>query len=425
MYLASIQRRLASAFGGEWRRGFMRSGILTGLLLAWIVVALAFAYRERGRGHLHKLESRIVTERQDAPVPRPGGQEAIVLTRSRLAGASTPEFLSLTLLPGRGMNLLQIQAFLPDKGEVGLLDAPTVEQAEAAMNGRGADANGGASLAMGSPFEVPWAGRILGAESAGRVTALWRGHLLSLPVVGTTSEARAGLLLARPADSSDTAGMPDGGQAEATFSAADFGAHWPSKTDVKVTALLTSRYIQLTVTAHNTGDAPEPIGIGWAPRFVLPGARAQMRLRIPGEMRLLKDRVSGAPTGALQPTAGTAYDFLGREGALLGSLDLDETFVRLRQDFLDSGPVTEIRDPAGNYGLRVTTLSNAIRAIHVSARPDAKYISIEPRFNYDDPFGHEWSREEDTGMAVLQPGQTANWQIRLELFSLVAPAAPF
>jgi aldose 1-epimerase len=45
-------------------------------------------------------------------------------------------------------------------------------------------------------------------------------------------------------------------------------------------------------------------------------------------------------------------------------------------------------------------------------------VSISPRFNYDDPLGREWERTVDTGMAVLQPGQTAQWRIRLEIFSL-------
>ena len=36
---------------------------------------------------------------------------------------------------------------------------------------------------------------------------------------------------------------------------------------------------------------------------------------------------------------------------------------------------------------------------------DGSFISIEPQFNYDDPFGQEWAKDEDTGMVVLQPGQ--------------------
>jgi len=130
---------------------------------------LSFAYRERGRGNLHKLEAKIATDRQEVPVPLPGGQEAIKLTRMRLMGGTMPEFLSVTMLPGRGMNVLQIVAYIPGKGEVNLLASPSVEGAESAMTGTGADADGQASLAMGGAFEAPWAGRI------GELRRRWRG----------------------------------------------------------------------------------------------------------------------------------------------------------------------------------------------------------------------------------------------------------
>jgi aldose 1-epimerase len=229
--------------------------------------------------------------------------------------------------------------------------------------------------------------------------------------------ARDGLLLARATDSVSTAAMPDGGQVEATFQAGDFGAHWPSKTDVHVTVLLSSRSIELTVVAHNVGDVAEPIGIGWHPRFaVLNGGREQLRLRIPGEMREAHDQHSGLPTGALLRVAGTAYDFTARDGTRLGKMDLDDGFVQLHKELLDNGPVAELSDPADDFGLRLTALSSTIKAMRVVAKADGDFVSIEPQFNYDDPFGREWSG--DTGMVVLQPGQSTQWKVRLELFSL-------
>jgi len=45
----------------------------------------------------------------------------------RLMGGTMPEFLSVTMLPGRGMNVLQIKAYIPGKGEVNLLASPSVE----------------------------------------------------------------------------------------------------------------------------------------------------------------------------------------------------------------------------------------------------------------------------------------------------------
>jgi len=177
MYLAMVERWFRSLIHRLWRRGVMHSGMVTALILALLVLGLSLAYRERGRGNLHKLEAKIGTDQQYAPVPRPGGQEAIELTRMRLSGGSMPEFLSVTVLPGRGMNVLQIGAYIPGKGEVNLMDSPPVEDAESAMTGTGADRDGAASLAMGGAFEAPWAGRIEGVatQTAGSVSAVGVG----------------------------------------------------------------------------------------------------------------------------------------------------------------------------------------------------------------------------------------------------------
>ena len=131
--------------------------------------------------------------------------------------------------------------------------------------------------------------------------------------MGDDAAASGGLMLAEPADSVDTAAMPDGGQARGGLpSAGDFGGHWPSKTEVTVTALLSSQSIELTVVAHNTGDVAEPIGIGWHPRFAVRGGK-------PGTVAAAgsrRDAGGGArsgrrasPAGALLPVTGTAYDF--------------------------------------------------------------------------------------------------------------------
>jgi galactose mutarotase-like enzyme len=421
MYLAMLRDWCAVQFHRVWRRGVMRSGMVTGLILAVLVGGLGFAIRERGRGNIRRLKAKIETDRPTVPVPLPGGQEAIELTRMRLMGGTMPEFLSVTMLPGRGMNVLQIKAYIPGKGEVNLLASPSVEGAESAMTGTGEDADGKASLTMGGPFEVPWAGRIGGVASqvAGRVSAVWRGHTIILPG-GAEGVARDGLLLANAADSVETTALPDGGQVQAVFHAGDFGAHWPSKTDVTVTVLLGSQWIELTVVARNTGDAPEPVGIGWHPRFtIFDGNRDQLRLRLPGEIwEEVRDRESGLPTGVLLPVNGTAYDFTMRGGAALGKMELDDSFVALHRDLMDNSAVAELSDPANDYGVRLTALSPTIKAFRVVAPADADYVSIGPQFNYDDPFGREWSNGTDTGMVVLQPGQSTQWEIRMELFSL-------
>jgi galactose mutarotase-like enzyme len=58
--------------------------------------------------------------------------------------------------------------------------------------------------------------------------------------------------------------------------------------------------------------------------------------------------------------------------------------------------------------------------MRVVAPANADFVSIEPQYNYADPFGREWGSGTNTGMIELQPGQSTQWKVRLELFS-VAP----
>jgi aldose 1-epimerase len=183
---------------------------------------------------------------------------------------------------------------------------------------------------------------------------------------------------------------------------------------------LSGKMIMLRVVARNTGNTAEPIGIGWHPRFaILNGHRGQMVLRIPEGMRLeVKDRRTGQLSGRLLPVEKTEYDFTGRNGTQIGALNLDDTFVHLKTGLMEDGPVAELRDPENDYGLRITAMTSTIKAIRVYAPLDGSFISIDPQFNYDDPFGKEWANNEDTGMVVLQPGQSTQWKIQLEIFSL-------
>jgi galactose mutarotase-like enzyme len=429
MYLAMVKEWFTTLPQRFWRRYLMRSGLVTVFLLACVLAGLTIGYREHMRGNFHKLKAEMANARQDVPLPQPGGQEAFSLVRARLMGDSTPEFLSVTLLPGRGMNVLQISAYIPGKGEVNLLASPSLEDAAKAMTGKGEDRGGQASLNLGGAFDAPWAGRIWGTPAGGgQISTTWRGHTLTLPAAGSGvgTVARDGLMLAEASDAVQSTALPDGGDAQAVFHARDFGGHWPSKTDVTVTVLLSSRSIDLTMEAQNIGDTPEPIGLGWSPRFaILNGNRQQLRLRIPGEMRVeLRNRDKQTPTGQVLPVAGTPYDFSSHSGTRLGTLDLNDCFVALHQDILDSGPIAEFSDPASNYGLRLDVLSPAIKAMRVVAPADGDFVSIGPQFNYPDPFGKEWKPDTDTGMVVLEPGQSTQWKVRIELFSLTGGTPP-
>ena len=160
------------------------------VLLALMLVGLAIVWLEHKRGHfaLLKAELKRPAPPRVPPPPQPGGQDVIVLERSQIEGGRQPEFLSATLLPGRGMNVLQIKAFVPLRGEVKLLASPTLDEAASQMNGKGSDANGAASLAMGGAIDAPWARRIFGTPADGELSVMSNGRTIHLPAEGTTAQ---------------------------------------------------------------------------------------------------------------------------------------------------------------------------------------------------------------------------------------------
>lgn len=411
MYLALFRRWLTQR-QIAWNNTLYKSGIGTSILLLAALAIVALTWQAHRLGRFGELKKQLA---EHATVPdttaKPGGKEPVRLERLQAVADETPQFISATLLPGRGMNVFQIEANLPQRGNVPLLASPALREAEHRMTGIGADSNGEESLAMGGAIEVPWAGKIHSAPLA-------TGRGLSV------ASKEGGLLLQSLADNVTTSVMPDGGEAEGTFNVEDFDGRWPSQTAVKVSVELSARAIEMTITARNTGDKPEPMGIGWAPRFAIPGHREQVMLRLPQgdriEMKDPKDRLAALPTGRLLAVAGGADDFTGRYGTRLGSADIDTTFTNLREGLMDSGPIAELRYLEAGFGLRMKMLTPKIRAVRINAPASGGFISIEPRFNYDAPFGTQWPHDEDTGMVMLQPGQSTQWRIRLEIFSLDA-----
>jgi galactose mutarotase-like enzyme len=428
MYAALVKRTVLRAWSRAWQFTVKHSGLLIIVGIAVVLLLVAVGLKERGRGNLTRLKVELGVRRPavpEAPPVRPGGQDAVVLEQPPLTGIPGPQFISATVLPGRGANVFQIRAYLPQLGNVDLLASPSLEDAAKQLTGEGEDAAGGESLKLGGAIEAPWAGALWGRRSDHRLLVDWQGHTLPVPVGSSGSHGRpeavsiGGLLLKRSSDAIKRDVLPGGEQVQTIYDAGDFAGHWISHTVVTTTVQLSNHVVEINIAAQNTGNQAEPIGIGWHPRFAIPSKdRGQATLRLPSGLRAEVDRSTGRPSGRLLPVEGTRYDFTAENGVPLGTVNLDDGFVHLKPTLVDNGPVVELRDPKSDYGLRITMLSPTIKAIHVYARADEPFVVIDPQFNHDDPFGHEWAQEEDTGMVVLQPGQTAQWKVRLEIFSL-------
>ena len=216
----------------------------------------------------------------------------------------------------------------------------------------------------------------------------------------------------------DIAEISDG-HVIATLNAGNFDNYWLSTTHIQIEARLRSTAIELSVTARNTGDSLLPVGIGWHPYFSLPsGKREQARLHIPARKRALVDNYDDAfPTGQIKPVAGTPYDFTAVDGARLGHHYFDHSFVDLEKT-ADGYTQAEIFDPEAHYNVRLTALSPEVRALQVYSPPGQPFVVVEPQFNLADPFSPVWSKDVDTGMVILAPGQEVTWAVRVELFTM-------
>lgn len=352
---------------------------------------------------------------------RIGGAPVVVLQRR--SPVVPPCLERAHILPGRGMMLLDLDADLPGLGLTPLIEAPPLDEARRTLEEAG-EFPGNASFRIGGAILVPFANRIRGVPSADgrtiearvldrsvRLPANWSGRRQ-----GAERYAMHGLILDRSADHWIVRTEDDREIVEATLRADDFGGRWAPSTDLRFEYVLEPCALTLAVLATNVGTSRVPIGIGWHPYFRIPsGRRDQARLHVPARRRLLvNDYDEVLPTGASEPVAGTAHDFGAPGGRALGNLYLDDCFVDLERA-IDGSLACEILDPAASLRLRIVTPSRAVKAVQVYAPPSSAFVALEPQFNWADPFGSIWPPGTDTGMAILEPGESARYEVRVEV----------
>jgi len=351
-----------------------------------------------------------------------GGAPVVTLTRPASKDQSKPHLLEATILPGRGMNLLQIKAYLPGKGEVNLIHSPSLEELQKYL---GADDNeyGYNAFKIGGAILLPWANRIRGTASPDGKTiqANVGGKTVSLPAgwsgnkPGAEKHAIHGLLLRSKFENVQQQKSATQSSVSGIFHAGNFNGQWPSSTDVSVKTVLSDNAVEVTVTAKNVGKEDLPMGIGMHPYFEIPsGDRKQVTLRIPSEQRAEVNNPDDVfPTGKLLPVKGTPYDFT--QAKALGDMFLDDSFANPKRG-PNGAAAVEITDPATHYGLRIISLSPQVKAFQVYAPPDKNFVAVEPQFNFNDPFSSAWGKT-NTGMVTLHPGQSVSWKTRFEVFT--------
>jgi len=355
--------------------------------------------------------------------PLIGGQKAIVLNRVRTGDGSKPEFLSITVLPGRAMNLFQVTAWIPGKGEIELIHSPSINEAAQILSDAN-DPTGTKNTSFGGAFLVPFANRIVGApsEDGKKLSFIWNGRPMTLDAnwkgakPGARPHAIHGLILKAGAENVRVISSAGRKVVSGEIHAGDFEGHWFSRSDMIISLSLERDAVTASVQVKNVGHEPEPVGVGWHPYFNLPsGYREQARLHIQGDMRTEVNNYDDVfPTGNLQPVHGTPYDFTPNDGAPLKSLFLDDNWSH-KGEAANGSAFARLIDPAAGYGISVVPLSPYIHTIQVYAPVDKPFVAIEPQFNLNDPFGEEWT-DKDNGMVTLSPGQSLTWKVKLMLF---------
>ena len=312
----------------------------------------------------------------------------------------------------------------PGKGEINLLNSPPLPEAQQLLDKQD-DEFGNGVFKIGGAILLPFANRIRGKVSPDgkTITATVAGKTVTLPAnwsgnkPGAEKHAIHGLLL----NSKFVSVYADNGPKESivtgTLRAGDFGGHWFSASDVSVEIKLKDDAFDMLVTVRDAGHAPLPMGIGWHPYFVLPsGDRTQVRLHLPSETRAIMNNYDDSfVTGELVSVKGTPYDYGTLGGSPLGTQYLDDNYSDLIRN-ADGSTVSEIIDPAAKFGLRLTTFAPSIKSIQVYAPPGKNFVAIEPQFNLPDPYSKAWGTT-DTGMVLLDPGQSVYWRARLGLFT--------
>ncbi len=351
-----------------------------------------------------------------------GGMQVRRLSPPRAGAEGPPQLLSVDVAPGRGMLLLQARLRLASGLETDLFASPPLEDIARRLDGGLDDFAGCASFSLGAAVLFPYANRILGRPASGRtIQTRVLGKEIVLPRnwggkrPGARQYAIHGLILDKPFHRLSLREQDDAAVLRGDFDAGAFGGAWPSSSSVAIEIAIAHDALTLTVEARNVGDEALPAGIGWHPYFALPsGRREQAQIHIPSRARLeVNDYDEVVPTGRILPVTATPYDFSAAGGAPLGDGYFDDCFIDLERQS-DGRLICTLQDPAAGHGLRVSTPTPQVKAVQLYAPPDKPYAALEPQFNWPDPFGDEWPKGQDTGMAVLAPGEGISYQVRVE-----------
>lgn len=196
-------------------------------------------------------------------------------------------------------------------------------------------------------------------------------------------------------------------------------AGYPWRVVVETTYALGADGLTQTVTARNDGLAAAPWGTGPHPYLVAGGTPLdEWTLQLPAAsvLEVTADRL--IPT-ALRPVDTDAERFDFRAPRTLGAVEIDHAFTSLLRDG-DGLARVRVTDAAGAGVSMVWDESCPWVQIHTADLPGGAAapgnrlgLAVEPMTCAPDAFNAS-SAEYDAGLIVLQPGESATAQWRIE-----------
>lgn len=355
-----------SAYDGERRRrkrfSIASSGLLTALVLAAVLGILGTVWIAHLHGRLHKLSTAEIPP--DTTVqPRPGDQDLLDMNRMSPGSGLSPEFVGLSAMPGAGMGILQLVLNIPGHDPQGILQATPIASIPPFLDKKTSALMPGLEYSPLSLKVFPLQGASEGQEIlANRAAQDLRSDMVPSGTGATTQFP------------SVSAPGPTGITPP------------PSGFETKVSATISDRGFDLTISAKNVSQESRATVLSWTPQILLPtGGLEKFGLTPPDTTDALPSEKHVAKEILLKPS------------------ELPNTWSGLKYSYLSAGSELRLHNIADSYTLRMIALSPSIRSVHAELAPGGKALAIT--FSTEGPDGKR---------TVIEPGSTLQWHLRIQ-----------
>lgn len=355
-----------SSYDGKRRRrkrfSIASSGLLTALILAAVLGVLGALWIAHLHGKLHKLSTAEIPPDTTA-LPRPGDQDVLEMNRMSPNSGVSPEFVTLSAMPGVGMGILQLALDLPGHEPQDILQATPIASMAPFLEKKTFAPKDGLEYSPISLKVFPLQGASTGKEVLSGQAA---------------QDVRSDMV---PGGTGATGEFPPSSVPGPTGITAP-----PSGFQTKVSTTISDRGFDLTISAKNVSPDPQSVILSWTPKLLLPtGGLDKLRLIPP-------DTVDPLPS---EKTAVKEIE--------LKSETLPKTWTGLKYSYLSAGSELRLHNLVDSYSLRIIALSPSIRTVRAELAPGGNALALT--------LSTEGAGGKPT---VVAPGETLQWRLRIQ-----------